>query len=67
MVDRPDTHAPRDQFWRGVPAPVEAWCALDRSGRLMPASVRSRPEDVRLACGDCVPVKVRIIYAGDAQ
>lgn len=50
----------RDQFWSGMPAPVEAWAALKRDGSLMPNSVRERAEDVIRACGDCVPVKVLI-------
>lgn len=55
----------RDQFWRGIPKPVQAWAALTREGNLMPFSVRERPEDVRLACGECVPVRVLITYVAE--
>ena len=61
MIERSETTI-RDQFWHGVPSPVQAWSALKRDGSLMPHSVRERPEDVRLACGECVPVRVLITY-----
>jgi hypothetical protein len=54
--------AVRDEFWRGVPEPIQAWAALTRDGNLMPSSIRDRPEDVRRACGECVPVRVLITY-----
>lgn len=52
----------RDQFWRGPPSPVEAWAALDRDGKIMPASVRDSIQGVKLACGECVPVRVRVTF-----
>ena len=52
----------RDEFWNGPPADVHAWCALDRHGNLMPASVRPNRAEVRLACGECVPIPVIITY-----
>jgi hypothetical protein len=57
----------RDKFWRGNPAPVQAWAALTRDGTLMPRSVRDRPEEVRLACGECVPVRVIITYVPESS
>ena len=48
----------RDQFWKGPPRPVRAWAALTRHGEIMVDSVRERSEDVKLACGECVPVQV---------
>jgi hypothetical protein len=56
----------RDPLWRGVPKPKRAWCALDRDGNLMADSVRDRAEDVRLACGECVPVAVIITVDTEA-
>lgn len=55
----------RDRFWRGPPKAVSAWAALGRDGELMPNSVRARAEDIRLACGECVPVRVRIQWDAD--
>ena len=57
----------RDVFWRGSPSDVIAWCALDRDGQLMANSVRARPEDVRLACGECVPLRVRVSYEPETE
>ena len=57
----------RDEFWQGIPPPVNAWAALGRDGEMMPASVRERPEDVRRACGECVPVRVTITYCPEDE
>lgn len=59
----PETAEPvRDIFWKGEPAPVMAWAALNREGRIMPNSIRDSIQGVKLACGECVPVRVLVTY-----
>lgn len=55
----------RDQFWRGPPSPVKGFAALDRDGNIMLATVRQRRTNVRLACGECVPVRVVVTFEED--
>lgn len=62
MNERSNQTTKRDQFWKGVPRPVNAWAALDRKGRIMPASIRDSADGVRLACGECVPIPVVITF-----
>lgn len=63
MASKPETTKPkRDRFWRGVPRPVRAWATLTREGEILVASVRERSEDVKLACGECVPFRVVITF-----
>lgn len=52
----------RDIFWKGEPKAVEAWAALNRHGEIMPASIRDSIQGVKLACGECVPVRVLVTY-----
>lgn len=57
----------RDAFWRGPPDAVYAWAAIRRDGTLMPNSVRERPKDVITACGDCVPLRVLVMYVPEDE
>lgn len=58
----------RDKFWRGAPWSIVAFAALGRDGNIMANSIRARPEDVRLACGnDCVPIRVRVAWEPEAM
>ena len=43
------------------PQPIEAFAALDRNGCIMPNSICDSMDGVRLAVGECTPIRVKII------